>query len=257
MSENVLELKNVTYTYGSNNSPTLKGLNLCVRKGEVVAIYGHNGSGKTTLFNLITNKLSGAFSGEILINGDMLNKDLVYKKISYFKQKREDEHVEAFFVKNELLNIDKISFERVKEIAQYFRCESLLKKRMASLSGGQKQLVYIMKAFLKGGDLILLDEPTNNLDGEKVILLSNYIKDYIKENPQKAIVIVTHCKMFPNVTAYNLQKGELVKLSEKESCNSCFGIPNDEGYYNVGDYEEPNENIKTGFFQKIINLFKA
>ena len=104
MSENVLELRNIKYTYGSRTTPTLNGLNLSVKQGEVVAIYGHNGCGKTTLFNLITNKVSGTYSGEILINEEKISKEIVNKNITYFKQKREE--VEAFSVKNELLNID-------------------------------------------------------------------------------------------------------------------------------------------------------
>lgn len=253
---NVLELKGVSYADPETKKHILKNVNLQVKQGEVVAIYGYNGCGKSTLLNVIANQINGVYSGDIFINGEKIEKGVSFDftKIAYAEQS--NKKADANRVREELSNMD----ERVdvKEIAEYFKGEKLLDKRMATLSGGQKQIVYIMKAFLrKESDLILLDEPINNLDRVRAILLSNFLKEFIKKNPTKAVIIVTHCRMFPKVTAYNMENGELRRLKDDEPCGSCFGIPDEEGYYTIPQDYTPNDDApKQGFFKKILSFFK-
>lgn len=247
-----LELVNIVQQYEDKDEPTLKEVNLTVNQGEVVVIYGHNGSGKSSLLNVICNNLP--YRGEVFICGEKIDEksDFPYYKFSYAKQYNSEEHGVCFrSVISELKNGKDIPYESMKEIADYFKCPSLLKQNMASLSGGQKQLVFIMQAFLNASsDIIILDEPINNLDRTRAALLNNYIIDFIKANPTKAIIIVTHCRMFTNTTAYNLDRGVLTALPKNTACATCFGETDENGKYAVDEYTDFSQNKKS-FWRKL------
>ena len=108
----VLELKNVSYTYPERIAPTLNNLNLQVKQGEVVAIYGYNGCGKTTLLKVITNRCNEPYSGDVFINGEKINTDFDYTKIAYAAQKKEAE--DAYYVRDELSNCNQYSQEAIE-----------------------------------------------------------------------------------------------------------------------------------------------
>ena len=254
MADNyLLELKNISYTHADSASPLISGLDLSVKGGEVVVIYGFNGCGKSTLLRLINNDLPEPYDGDVYIGGSRLQKGdfFDYSRISFLEQSPDTANFHR--VKGELLDGGMVEESDVLEIAEYFRCKSLLDKRMLSLSGGQKRIVKIMKTFLKKeSDIILLDEPINNLDRTRAVLLSNYIKDFIARYPEKAVIIVTHCRMFPGVTAYNMEGGKLTPLNADSVCGTCFGTPDDRGYYKVDeDFSDIAPRGRKGFLHKI------
>ena len=246
----VLELKNVTYTYPSKAEPTISNLNLSVHHGEVVTIYGYNGCGKSTLLKIIAHRITD-YAGEIYFDNTKIEgANIPYERISFCSQSNDT--AVCHTVERELSNQGKVSKQEIDEIVEYFHCKTLLKKRMSSLSGGQLQLVYLMRAFLKkSADLILLDEPINNLDSGRAMMLSNYIQDFVSKNPMKSVIIVTHCRMFPNTTSYTLENGFFCRLSTENSCQSCFGPTDEKGYYNIKGYVE-NENPENKKFLKKI-----
>ena len=257
-----LELVNISLQYSESREPTLKNINLSVNQGEVAVIYGHNGSGKSTLLNVIGNRIYSknplhnniTITGDIFIGGEKVEKNFPYEKISYSSQHREG--ADFHRVIGELSNNGQVPEEKINEITDFFRCRSLLKKRMISLSGGQRQLVYIMKVFLSpNSDIIMLDEPINNLDRTRAVMLNNYIIDFIKRNPTKAIIIVTHCRMFSNVTPYNLDRGVLTPLPKDMNCTTCFGETDKDGYYEIGEGGEFHENEKSGFLNGLKAIF--
>ena len=216
-----------------------------------------------TLLNLIGNRLDDPYVGDVFINGEKIERGKAFNfaKIAYSTQSKRS--AGYYRVRDELYDHrdpnNPNDVEKVNEIVKYFKCERLLDAKIKSLSGGQEQIVYIMSAFLrKESDLIMLDEPINNLDRQKATLLSDYIKDFIKANPKKAIVIVTHCRMFPKVTAYNLEQGILTPLEDDGSCGaSCFGCPDENGYYRiVGDKQEEIVK-KERFFDRVAAFFKT
>ena len=255
----VLELVNIFQQYDDSDKPTLNNINLSIHQGEVAVIYGHNGSGKSTLLKVIGNRLyeHSKTSGDIFISGEKIEKSFPFEKISFSTQHNEG----AVFrrVKDELKNNNnQISNDSIAEIASYFKCESLLNKRMVSLSGGQRQLVFIMRAFLNpSSDIIMLDEPINNLDRTRAVMLNNYIIDFIKSHPTKAVIIVTHCRMFSNVTAYNLDRGVLTKLPDDITCTTCFGETDKHGYYEVGEYFDFDDTKKGGFLNYLTSFFRV
>lgn len=179
MSENIIEIKNVTYTYEpdeediTNPEPTLKDINLTVKKGEFVAILGHNGSGKSTLAKL-TNAILIPDEGQVIIDGidtrDENRINDVRRKVGMVFQ-NPDNQIVATIVEDDVAfgpenlgvepkEIRKRVDEALKSVAMYdFRLREPHK-----LSGGQKQRVAIAGVIAMQTDCIVLDEPTAMLD---------------------------------------------------------------------------------------------
>ena len=108
------------------------------------------------------------------------------------------------------------------------------KSRPAKLSGGQQRLLSIISsvAVREDAKLFIIDEPLNNLDFKNARKVSNLITRIHRENPDAAILMVTHCRIFPAITRLiTLKDGVVVPTKEEYCCHSCFGIPNEDGYY--------------------------
>ena len=123
---------------------------------------------------------------------------------------------------NDLSNIDKKSLK-------------LLSLNTKQLSGGQKKLINILSNLIRYEycNLIILDEPLNNLDYGNVRAFSNILTAIYKEKPELAILIVTHCRSIPiiNKVIEIDTADKKLKLGEPYSCSSCFGKINSDGYY--------------------------
>ena len=80
--------------------------------------------------------------------------------------------------------------------------------------------------------LFIIDEPLNNLDFKNARKVSNLITRIHRENPDAAILMVTHCRIFPVITRLiTLEKGVIVPNAEEYHCHSCFGKANEDGFY--------------------------
>lgn len=123
---------------------------------------------------------------------------------------------------NELSNSDKKSLK-------------LLSLNTKRLSGGQKKLINILSNLIRYeySNLIIFDEPLNNLDYANVRAFSNILTTIYKEKPDLAILIVTHCRSIPiiNKVIEIDTADKKLKLGEPYSCSSCFGKINCDGYY--------------------------
>ncbi|MFN2298885.1 MAG: ABC transporter ATP-binding protein, partial [Anaerolineales bacterium] len=173
-------LDNVSFTYPEASQPTLKNISLRIRSGEVIALIGENGAGKTTLVKLLT-RLYSPSQGRVLLDGhdleeysaDFLRRQYMFvfqnfgryegtvaENISYGDWRRLADHPEA-----------------IPEIARACGMDSMIQSlpngyqtmlgRMfgeIDLSGGQWQRIAITRAFARRGSILILDEPTSNLD---------------------------------------------------------------------------------------------
>lgn len=103
------------------------------------------------------------------------------------------------------------------------------------MSGGQKKLTNIMTNLIRYSfcDLLLLDEPLNNLDYNNVRLFSNVLTRIYRDKPELGIIMVTHCRSIPIVNRVIEIQPNTKKLVETKnySCNSCFGELDEKGYY--------------------------
>ncbi len=188
----MIEIKDLHKKYGKLT--VLDGLELEFKKGGILAILGPNGSGKTTLIKcllgmVIPNK------GNITINGKSVLKKWEYRNnLNYLPQI-------ANFPSNlsviELINMVKnlrSKQSNEQELISLFGLEEFLKKKLGNLSGGTKQKVNLILAFMFDSDLIILDEPTTGLDPISLIHLKDLIrKERVKG---KTILITTHIMSF-------------------------------------------------------------
>ena len=198
----MIEVKNIHKSFGYLE--VLKGVNLMVQKGEIVAIVGKSGAGKTTLLQII-GTLDQPTQGEVIINGERLMTK-GEKELAAFRNK----HIGFIFQFHQLLPeftaLENVCIPamiaREKESDYKARAVQLLtelglKERMNhkpnELSGGEKQRVAAARALMMKPDIILADEPTGSLDEKNKKELSELLQKLRKEYGQ-TILLVTHDK---------------------------------------------------------------
>ena len=170
------EIKDLSFSYPvSKDKLALDHINLNIEKGEYIAVCGKSGSGKTTLLKHLKSTLAphGNVSGEIFFEGKPLkDADLREQssKIGYVMQNPDNQivtdkvwHELAFGL--ESLGIDQKTIRlRVAEMASYFGIQRWFHKDVAELSGGQKQLLNLASIMAMQPTVLILDEPTSQLD---------------------------------------------------------------------------------------------
>jgi len=179
-------------TFGKN--PVLVDLELAIPNRGVFAILGPNGSGKTTLIKSILGMVLPD-KGSIILNGKAVKKQSAYRnQIQYLPQI-------ANFPSNltvaEIINMLKdLRNQPCQEEAliERFGLQPFLKKKLATLSGGTKQKVNIVLAFMFDAPLIILDEPTTGLDPAALIKLKELV--LLERAKGKTILITTHIMQF-------------------------------------------------------------
>jgi len=198
----MIEVKNLHKSFGELE--VLKGVNLRVEKGEIVAIIGKSGAGKTTLLQLI-GTLDRPTSGEIVVNGERLEAK-GDKELAAFRNR----HIGFIFQFHQLLPeftaLENVCIPamiaRQKESEYKPRAEKLLRDlglgdrmdhKPNELSGGEKQRVAAARALMMSPDIILADEPTGSLDEKNKKELSELLLKLRKEYGQ-TILLVTHDK---------------------------------------------------------------
>lgn len=193
------EIKNLSFSYPTNpDKPALSGINLCIEKGQYVTVCGKSGSGKTTLLRHLKSVLTphGKTSGEIYFEGKLLlDADLRTQssKIGYVMQNPDNQivtdkvwHELAFGL--ESLGYDQKTIRlRVAEMASYFGIQSWFHKNVSELSGGQKQLLNLASIMAMQPTVLILDEPTSQLDP---IAASDFLNTVRKINLELGTTIV-------------------------------------------------------------------
>ena len=193
------EIKDLTFSYPAGTHPSLQNIDLTVEKGEYIALCGRSGSGKTTLLRHLKSVLTpyGQRSGEILFNGEPLDKvkqAVQAGKIGFVMQNPDDQIVtdkvwhELAFGLESLGTDPKVMRLRVAEMASYFGIQSWFHKDVATLSGGQKQLLNLASIMAMQPEVLILDEPTSQLDP---IAASDFLNTVRKINLELGTTIIT------------------------------------------------------------------
>ncbi|HWH62037.1 MAG TPA: ATP-binding cassette domain-containing protein, partial [Ginsengibacter sp.] len=196
-----IQLRNISFQY--NDLPVLKKICLSLEKGDFLGITGKSGKGKTTILNLLLGFLVPD-DGEIFINGVKVtpaDAKKYWPSISYVRQ-------QSFFIHDTVLrNItfeeegyDKINFgialkvSGVNGMIEQFpeRLDKIITENGKNISGGQQQRIALARAVYKNADLILLDEPFNELDEGSSITLLKHFKDLTANG--KMVIMITHDK---------------------------------------------------------------
>lgn len=196
--ENIIEIKNLKKSFGNNH--VLKGINLEVKKGEVICIIGTSGSGKSTLLRCC-NLLEYPDEGEVIIEG----KNLLDKKVNLNQVRTKVGMVfQNFNLFNNMNVIDnctlgpiqilkedrKSAEERALKILDNVGMKAFYKANVNTLSGGQKQRVAIARTLCMNPNVILFDEPTSALDPEMVGEVLEVMKSLASHG--MTMLVVTH-----------------------------------------------------------------
>ncbi|OLS03731.1 energy-coupling factor ABC transporter ATP-binding protein [Tissierella creatinophila] len=186
-----IQIKNLAKTYGEKKVLDIESLNL--EREKITGIIGPNGSGKSTLLNIIAG-LDDKYDGQVLYNGELIDSDirkkmtLVFQKAYLFKRtvyKNIAYPLEVRGVKEEKIK------QKVLELLKILEIEDLKMKIGSKLSGGETQKVALARGLVFNPELLLLDEPTSNIDPEYIEHMEKAILKYNKEN-KGTVIIVTH-----------------------------------------------------------------
>lgn len=215
----MIEIKSVHKKFGKNR--VLKGINLSVEKGKVIGLLGPNGSGKSTLIKSILN-LVKINKGEILVNQIPVQNVKARSFISYMPQV-------AHFAENisakkliQLICELRNEFPDSNPLIQYFGLTLEINKPLGNLSGGTRQKVSAVLAFLYNSPIIILDEPTVGLDPISRVKF----KELVLEEKQKGKTIFFTSHIMSDVEelsdelAFLLDGNIVFKGKPKELINS-------------------------------------
>ena len=185
----MIELRNVSKRYGEIGA--LRDVSFEIERGEVFAILGPNGSGKSTLLRMLAS-LEEPSSGELLFDGASTDwrrqATLVFQKAVVLRGSVHDNV--AYGLRQRGSSKEEID-EKVASALRLMGLENLAARKAKSLSGGERQRLSIARAVVLETDLLLLDEPTVNLDPESLEIVKKFIKGQ-KKRPGSTIVLATH-----------------------------------------------------------------
>ena len=198
----MVEIENLSLSYG-NNKEVLKNISLNIEKGECVLLTGKSGSGKSSIINSINGlavRYDGAsIDGSIRIgNKDIKNLKLyeismlvssVFQnpKTHFFNVNTTLELL--FYLENIGLSRDEMD-KRLTEMLKLFPIEHLLNRDIFKLSGGEKQILCIAASYISGTEIIVLDEPSSNLDEENIKVIKEMLAQL--KDMRKTIIISEH-----------------------------------------------------------------
>ena len=211
MGKKTIELYDICKSY--NGVTLFEPFSYILLSTDRIGIVGHNGCGKSTLLNIITGKIEPD-TGYVDMGTTM--------KIGYFSQE------------NEALDPNLTVLQYVRDTAEYIEtkegtmsasamCEQFLfdgsmqYTRIEKLSGGEKRRLYLLKVLMEAPNVLILDEPTNDLDIQTLTILENYLEDY-----PGIVVTVSHDRYFLDKIATRIFSFENGKIARYEGNYSDF-----------------------------------
>ena len=189
---NILEIKNVTYSYANSKEKVLSLINQGFELGKFYAIIGKSGTGKSTLLSLLAG-LDKPNSGEILF------KDENIEKAGYSNHRKNNislvfQNYNLIDYLSPLENIRLVNRKASEDILLELGLDKTqVRRNVMKLSGGQQQRVAIARALVSEAPVILADEPTGNLDETTAGEIIAVLKKLAKER-NKCVIVVTHSK---------------------------------------------------------------
>lgn len=253
-----IELKNVSYTYPNNDTPTINNVSLTIKPYENLAIVGENGAGKSTLTNLIAGLLKPD-SGEIYINGVAQSEFNISDYYALFAPVFQEKFLLTYSIKETVIQglpFDELKYNRVlkqsglTDIISKFKSRDETKIVRAvypdgvNLSGGQLQKLKLAQALYKDAPVLLLDEPTAALDP---IAEHQIYQDYFQFSKDKLSVFISHrlsSTRFCDRIIY-IKDGDITEVGTHEELmakqKDYFKLYEAQAYYYKHDKEEKEE----------------
>ena len=199
-----VDIHHFTYTYPGTLTPVLKDISLSIHRGSFVVITGKSGGGKSTLGKALAGFVfqdeNPTYSGEIHVNGADMSQIPLYEAsqhVAYVQQNPEDQFCAltvddeiAFGLENQRIAADEIE-QRINEALTIVQGLSLRGRYLATLSGGEKQKVAIASMLALSPDVLILDEPTSNLDPLATFNVFETLY-HMRESHDLTVIIIEH-----------------------------------------------------------------
>lgn len=226
------KIENVNYKYPLEEKQALKNINIEIKKGEFWAVIGKNGSGKTTFCNMLRRFVPDFYKGELTGKITLEDKELkdysqkeLVQKIGFVFQNPftqisgvKDTVFEEIAYGLENLGLDKEEIiSRVEKILKLLEIEKLRDRNPYDLSGGQKQRVALASIIAMDPDILVIDEPTSQLDPKGTEDIFKIIN--LMANEGKTIILVEHKLELIAEYAQNilvLDEGEIILSGKAE-----------------------------------------
>lgn len=252
--DSILSIRNLSIQV--KGKPIVEGISFDINEGDAVLLSGANGIGKSTILKSVLQletegkKIDGkiierSFGDVLSLSGEELQK--YRSSIAYVQQKDEFSEMGNIQVRDIISESGEphsgksLSYSDVNDIIDEWipRREDGIrvfdaKSRPAKFSGGEQRLLSVLSviATRPKAELLIIDEPLNNLDFVNARNISNLINKIIHENPHMGLLMISHCRIFPFITKeIKLTKNGVSPVPESYVCHSCFGEPDVEGYY--------------------------
>lgn len=207
----MFKIENLNFSYNNSNENNLADINLNIKRGEVILLCGESGCGKTTLTRflngLIPNFFTGDIYGKVYFNDTLVMHLPIYKIAEHIGSVFQNPKTQFFNVDTtselvfscENLGIDEEEIKnRLDVVVNDFNIEDLLEKNIFKLSGGEKQKIACASVSAVYPDVLVLDEPSSNLDSESSWSLEEIIRKW--KDQGKTVIIAEHKLFFlPNV----------------------------------------------------------
>ena len=239
-----VEMKNISFSYPDSKEPVLKDLSLKIKQGDRVAIIGNSGMGKSTLINVMQHAYE-IQEGEVIVNGKNVQKlslKSLKQNITYINQ-------HPIFWRHKTIRENLLLFNPKAtdvELYQALKAANLLEEitkkekgidsKVTSLSAGQKQRLAMARAFLRHTPIIIMDEPTANLDTHAQTKVLEGIKNLSKVKGHKPTVVFASNVPAEIASANRILLLEDGKIVEDGNPKKLMDNPNSKVYKRLKKY---------------------
>lgn len=199
---NIVSIRELTYTYPGERSPQITKINLDIPRGQFVGIIGPSGSGKTTLIRcmsgLIPHDIGGRISGEVRVRGEDVTRDGTGRCIEHIGMVFQNPHLQQFsdnVIEELAFPMENFNFpreemgRRIRKMIRELHLERFKGRNIHELSGGEKQILAVATALIRGPDILILDEPTSELDSKNARRLKTILQ---RLRGEITIIMVEH-----------------------------------------------------------------
>lgn len=239
-----VEMKNISFTYPESKETVLEGLSLKIKQGDRVAIIGNSGMGKSTLINVMQHAYEPQ-KGQVIINGkDVRNISLksLKQNITYINQhpvfwrhKTIKENLMIFNPKATDVEVYN-ALQSANLLEELTQKEKGIDSKVTALSAGQKQRLALARAFLRQTPIIIMDEPTANLDTHSQTKVLAAIKNLSKDKKHKPTVIFASNVPAEIASANRILLLENGKIVEDGNPKKLMGNKNSKTYKRLKRY---------------------